>query len=1058
MANGFFQIKKGLNLGSATGDPSGGAEGDSYYNSTTKKNRQYLNASWRDVITNDDSQTMSSKTLTSPVINSATINTSTIATPAISNATFSGTTTFPSTTVIDSSGNLSVVGTTTLYASGSTNSSIGSATNWLRSAKNTVTGFIGNNDVTSGYTASEFSGNLRFNGASVAWGDFGYYPNGGDDGEYGHFRLSLAGSTIVTTPNAKLGIGDLYVNGKAGIGTASPATKLHIGDGSTNEQIYLQNSTADLALGVSGGTFMGFSNGNISLVINSTSVPLGIATNAAQPLILGTHDTERMRITSDGNIGVGTTTPAFIVSGSETGMQVVSSSTNAAGIGVQSSNGTSSAVEMYAAYSTDEAGLVTSTGGSTKLNFRTGSSGTVRMTILGTGLVGIGTAAPGNILHVYKSSTAPVYTNLENPSTSGSTASVGLSLTTYDGSSSATHGYIGQTGNSWSGGNNLSANSTFLYGDGAGGTSVSAAHASGVIDFHTGGSNTQRMRVDASGDLLVGTTTAGTGALVTINGNASVVNNSYYGLQDDAGNAGVRFGIDTSNNGYIGNFNSGGDFTFRTQTGGTHYFNVNATEKMRINSTGVGVGGVNPAYTFDVLGNARIRSADAASTFVFSEAHGSGAVPYFAGQRSRGTNASPTAVHNADALVQISGYGYGSTAYGNAPAYMTITASETWTDSAQGAAISFGTVATGTVTQAEAMRIDPSGKVGIATNAPDEKLHVVGTIKIVDGNQGAGKVFTSDANGKGNWANPGTTSAPTVQKFLTTGSTSGCFVKVTGTTSVTAGATYTNGGHTYTALNTLASAAAGTLLFFSGVFNLTGTTTVAFVKSGGTGDSGITGYGPSTAAYLAPRSLATYTLPTSPSPLYIKVKVIGGGGGGGGSSDASNNGVVGGKGSYSTFGINLLLSDGGWGGGSAGSDSNGGQGGAAAISSPALGMPYTGCAGSAVGAAGAASAGSIAGASGPFGGGGLGIAAATAGSAIANSGGGGAGACSPSSGAGYTGGSGGAGGYADALITSPSSTYYYCVAVGGEAGTAGTNGYAGGAGGTGLIIIEEHYQ
>ncbi|UYW01732.1 hypothetical protein K5I29_02060 [Flavobacterium agricola] len=46
-----------------------------------------------------------------------------------------------------------------------------------------------------------------------------------------------------------------------------------------------------------------------------------------------------------------------------------------------------------------------------------------------------------------------------------------------------------------------------------------------------------------------------------------------------------------------------------------------------------------------------------------------------------------------------------------------------------------------------------STKIGIGTSKPDEKLHVAGTIKIVDGSQGAGKVLTSDANGKASWQN-----------------------------------------------------------------------------------------------------------------------------------------------------------------------------------------------------------------------------------------------------------------------------------------------------------------
>lgn len=43
------------------------------------------------------------------------------------------------------------------------------------------------------------------------------------------------------------------------------------------------------------------------------------------------------------------------------------------------------------------------------------------------------------------------------------------------------------------------------------------------------------------------------------------------------------------------------------------------------------------------------------------------------------------------------------------------------------------------------------GNVGIGTTNPTAKLHVNGSVKITDGTQGAGKVFMSDATGKGSW-------------------------------------------------------------------------------------------------------------------------------------------------------------------------------------------------------------------------------------------------------------------------------------------------------------------
>ena len=47
-----------------------------------------------------------------------------------------------------------------------------------------------------------------------------------------------------------------------------------------------------------------------------------------------------------------------------------------------------------------------------------------------------------------------------------------------------------------------------------------------------------------------------------------------------------------------------------------------------------------------------------------------------------------------------------------------------------------------------------SVNVGIGTQIPLDKLHVVGNIRMVDGNQAAGNVLTSDANGTATWTNP----------------------------------------------------------------------------------------------------------------------------------------------------------------------------------------------------------------------------------------------------------------------------------------------------------------
>ena len=67
------------------------------------------------------------------------------------------------------------------------------------------------------------------------------------------------------------------------------------------------------------------------------------------------------------------------------------------------------------------------------------------------------------------------------------------------------------------------------------------------------------------------------------------------------------------------------------------------------------------------------------------------------------------------------------------------------------------TVGNGSIsTRSTAFVIQQNGNVGINQRKPTEKLDIAGSIKIVDGTQGAGKVLTSDAAGKASWGAPQT--------------------------------------------------------------------------------------------------------------------------------------------------------------------------------------------------------------------------------------------------------------------------------------------------------------
>lgn len=193
---------------------------------------------------------------------------------------------------------------------------------------------------------------------------------------------------------------------------------------------------------------------------------------------------------------------------------------------------------------------------------------------------------------------------------------------------------------------------------------------------------------------------------------------------------------------------------------------------------------------------------------------------------------------------------------------------------------------------------------------------------------------------------------------------------------------------------------------------------------------------------------ATYTRPTSPTPSYIVVELVGGGGGGG--AQNTNNG---GSGTASTFSCQTLSAGGGTGGSTGGSA--GGAGGTASLGT-GTGVAINGAAGGSsmtnpgtnVAAPGGAGGNSV------FGGAGAGGASGGAsGSAATNSGSGGGGASGANSVPSAAGG--GAGAYVRSINTSPPATCTYTVGSAGSGGTAG--GLAGGNGAAGIIIVTEFY-
>lgn len=203
----------------------------------------------------------------------------------------------------------------------------------------------------------------------------------------------------------------------------------------------------------------------------------------------------------------------------------------------------------------------------------------------------------------------------------------------------------------------------------------------------------------------------------------------------------------------------------------------------------------------------------------------------------------------------------------------------------------------------------------------------------------------------------------------------------------------------------------------------------------------------------------TYTAPTNPAPLYLRVRLVGGGGGSGGSGTSGGSGSNGTGGGLTFFG-GTAISAGGGSGGAIYNQGNGGPGGSA--TNPSGGASGF-CTNGAIGSAGFDATISTVdfpggmGASTPFGGGsGGGTSTGMAAPLNTGAGGGGAGLGGLSNGA--TGGGGGAGAYCDAFIINPATTYTYGVGAAGAGGSAAGSGFAGASGGNGYLEVTEYYQ
>jgi len=375
----------------------------------------------------------------------------------------------------DISGFISGSGTTNYVPKFTSSSAIGDSLIY-DNGTNAIVGSTSNSGLGNVKLLVKQSGTLDYEGLSVVSSSNDNFISASHTGSIARLSSSY-GNTGSYTPLALTtsGIDRIYVTtgGNVGIGTNSPNVELSLYQAST-PRFHLQNSTSGV------GSTSGF-----QIALSSTDAYLWNFQNGAS--IFATNNTERMRITSAGNVGIGTTNP--VQSLDVNGLIRSNRTSNTDGALVLGTTGTL----LYAA---DSGGYLASY-----------TANTERMRITSAGNVGIGTASP-----LFTTSGRTVL------DVNGSSSSlISLSVGGVAGS------YLYQV----SGNLNITNDSNGSIINYTGGLERMRITSAGNVGI---GTSSPAAKLDVTGDALINGVTVGRGSgnqsSNTVLGNAAFINNS----------------------------------------------------------------------------------------------------------------------------------------------------------------------------------------------------------------------------------------------------------------------------------------------------------------------------------------------------------------------------------------------------------------------------------------------------------------------------------------------------------------------------------------------------
>jgi hypothetical protein len=466
-------------------------------------------------------------------------------------------------------------------------------------------------------------------------------------------------------------------SGNVGIGTTSPTSILDtvVSSGGTSGLRFRGYSDASTPYLLSLGTY------SYSDIFRIASVNGLVSLNntGAYGLTLGTNNTERVRITSTGDVGIGTTNPfakLHVRTGGNEGTIAIG---NEVYPGLLYSNAGSGEFRIDNR-SSSAAGYITffPNGQQTTL-------GSEAMRITTNGNIGIGTTSPGEKLHVVGNILVEGLSDsrLYLGSNIGQTFSLG---TVYDGSYDSMFVEYSALG---------SPKILTIRGNG----SVGIGTTSPAQQFHI----TQNMALGLTGGSIGDTNSI---LFPTVNGtHAGVPNGIYYTKKGNwGGQIDIRtsydWGYSTDNAKISLNGAAGNGITFSTGASA-----LGSTERVRIDELGnVGIGTSSPAAKLTVAGTTYLNLTSdyfgSATTVQLSSGGGSNAV----GIQSNTLYLYPYSSGTATSLV----YGYNGGA--------------TWSlTNTGGSRFDFYNYTAGTV-----MSLTNTGNVGIGTTTPPRKLSVIG--------------------------------------------------------------------------------------------------------------------------------------------------------------------------------------------------------------------------------------------------------------------------------------------------------------------------------------------